>query len=99
MFLCKLEKKLSCGLPKARQSANDRAPTAEELEKLIEFPDRRIKPIIYTMISCGFRIGASDYLKWKHISPIENEKGEVIAAKIIVYAEDSEEYYSFIKSL
>lgn len=51
------------------------------------------------MISCGFRIGASDYLKWKHISPIENEKGEVIAAKIIVYAEDSEEYYSFIKSL
>jgi hypothetical protein len=34
--------------------------------------------------------------KRKHITPIENEKGEIITAKIIVYAEDSEEYYSFI---
>jgi hypothetical protein len=25
--------KISCGLPKARQAANDRAPTTEELEK------------------------------------------------------------------
>lgn len=37
-----------------------------------------------------------NYLKWKHIRPIENERGEVIAAKIIVYADDSDEYYSFI---
>ena len=29
-----------------------------------------------------------NYLKWKHIRPIENERGEVIAAKIIVYADD-----------
>ena len=50
-------KKISCGLPKARRAANDRAPTTEELQKLVEFPDRRIKPIIYTVISCGFRIG------------------------------------------
>lgn len=89
-------KKIARGLPTGRRAANDRAPTTEELQKLIEFPDRRVKPIVYTMISCGFRIGSWDYLKWKHITPIENEKGEVIAAKIIVYAEDSEEYYSFI---
>ena len=51
-------KKISCGLPRARQSANDRAPTVDELQRLVEFPDRRIKPIVYTMISSGFRIGA-----------------------------------------
>jgi hypothetical protein len=37
-------KKITKGLPKARQAANDRAPTLEELHKLIEYPDRRIKP-------------------------------------------------------
>ena len=37
-----------------------------------------------------------DYLKWNHIIPIRNDKNEVIAAKIIVYAEEEEEYISFI---
>jgi len=27
----------------------------EELQKLVEYPDRRIKPIVYSMISGGFR--------------------------------------------
>jgi hypothetical protein len=48
------------------------------------------------MASSGIRIGAWDYLKWKHVTPIKNEKGQIIAAKIIVYAGDVEEYYSFI---
>ena len=89
-------KKITKGLPKARQAANDRAPTLEELHKLIEYPDRRIKPIIYTMASSGIRIGAWDLLQWKHCEPIFNENGEVIAAKLIVYAGDIEEYYTFV---
>src|SRR5215208_6955272 len=79
-------KKITRGLPNARQSANDRAPTIDEIKKLIEYPDRRIKPIVYTMISSGIRLGAWDYLKWKHIVPIMDDNGEVLAAKIIVYA-------------
>jgi hypothetical protein len=35
-------KKVTRGLPKGRQAANDRAPTIEEIRKLIEYPDRRI---------------------------------------------------------
>jgi len=27
-------------MPKVRQAANDRAPTKEELQKLLEYPDR-----------------------------------------------------------
>ena len=88
-------KKITRGLPKIIRHADDRAPTIEEIKKLLEYPDRRIKPIVYTMISSGIRLGAWDYLKWKHIIPIRDEK-EVLAAKIIVYAGEHDEYYSFI---
>jgi integrase len=49
------------------------------------------------MASSGIRIGAWDYLQWKHITPISNNTtSEIIAAKILVYAGDREEYYAFI---
>jgi hypothetical protein len=35
------------------------------------------------MASSGIRLGAWDYLRWKHIIPMNNEKGDIIAAKII----------------
>jgi hypothetical protein len=55
-------KKITRGMPRVRQVANDRAPTKEEIQKLIEYPYRRIKPIVCTMASSGIRIGARDYL-------------------------------------
>jgi hypothetical protein len=61
----------------------------------MEYPDRRIKPIIYTMISSGIRLGAWDYLRWRHIIPIE-KNGKIVAAKLIVYGDDDEEYFTFI---
>jgi hypothetical protein len=67
-------KKITRGLPNARQSANDRAPTIEEIRKLVKYPDRRIKPIVYTMVSSGIRLGAWDYLKWKHIFLLKMKK-------------------------
>jgi hypothetical protein len=48
------------------------------------------------MASGGFRLGAWDYLHWKHVTPIRNEKGEVIAAKLVIYADEPEEYYTFM---
>jgi hypothetical protein len=48
------------------------------------------------MCSSGIRLGAWDYLKWKHIIPILGLNNEIIAAKIIVYAGEEEEYFSFI---
>jgi integrase len=89
-------KRLAKGLPKQKQAADDRSPTLEEIKKLIEYPDKRIKPIIYTMLSSGIRKEVWDYLKWKHIIQILNDENIIIAAKIIVYAGDNEEYYSFI---
>jgi len=44
------------------------------------------------MASPGIRIGAWDYLKWRHVTPIKDEKtgGEVIAAKLLAYAGELE---------
>ena len=82
-------------MPKVKEQADDRAPTLAEIKKLTDYPDIRVKSIVYTMISSGIRIGAFDYLKWKHIVPIERE-GKIVAAKIIVYAGEPEQYFSFI---
>jgi integrase len=91
-------KRIRRGLPLGREASNDRAPTIEEIQKLVEYPDRRIKAIIYTMVSSGIRLGAWDYLRWKHVTPMTNGFGEVIAAKLTIYPGDREEYYAFITS-
>jgi integrase len=88
-------KKITRGLPKTRKYADDRAPTLEEIQRICEYPDRRIKAIVSIMASSGIRLGAWDYLQLKHIIPIEKE-GKIVAAKIIIYAGDSEEYCSFV---
>jgi hypothetical protein len=86
---------ISKGIPFATYS-NDRIPTVAEILEVFKYPDRRIKPVVYTMISSGIRVGAWDYLKWKNIIPIYDEKKSVIAAKIIVYEGESDQYFSFI---
>jgi len=36
-------KKITRGLPRARRFADDRAPTPDEILRIVEYPDRRIK--------------------------------------------------------
>jgi integrase len=88
-------KKITKGMLREKQYGDDRAPTLDEIRKLMEYPDRRLKPIVLVMVSSGIRAGAWDYLRWKHIIPIVKD-GQLIAAKIIVYAGEPESYYSFI---
>jgi len=88
-------KKIGRGLPRGRRNAVDRAPTLQEIQKLVEYPDRRIKAIVFTMCSSAIRVGAWDYLRWQDIIPITKDD-KIIAAKIIVYAGDEEQYFSFI---
>jgi integrase len=83
------------GMPRGRSAANDRAPILEEIIQILRYPDVRIKPIILVMLTSGIRVGAWDFLKWKHIIPIYTEES-IVAAKIIVYAEEREQYFSFI---
>lgn len=90
-------KKITRGLPKTKRYADDRSPTLEEIQMLTEYPDRRIKAIVYTMASSGIRLSAWNYLRWGHIKPIK-EDGRVIAAKVVVYPGDVEEYTTFVTS-
>jgi integrase len=87
--------KIARGLPRGKRFADDRAPTLQEIRKIVEYPDRRIKPVIYTMASTGIRVGAWDYLKHENITPIERE-GKLVAAKVLVYAGTPESYISFM---
>lgn len=87
------------GVPKGRKSALDRIPQVSEVKKLLRASDIRLKPIISVMLSSGIRVGAWDELKWKNVIPIKDEKTEnIIAAKLLVYPGDEEEYYTFITS-
>ena len=50
------------------------------------------------MASSGIRLGAWDYLKWGHISPLKRERWNRASTKIIVYAGEDEQYFSYISS-
>jgi len=90
-------KKLSKGIPPVWNSTPDRIPTLDEIKKLLEHLDRRIKPIVFTMISAGFRVGSWDHIKWKHVIPIV-KNDIIIAAKILLKNTkiNNKEYFSFI---
>ena len=60
-------RRITRGLPRPKRYASDRVPTIEEVKKLVAYPDRRIKAIVYTMISSGIRLEAWDYIRWAHI--------------------------------
>jgi integrase len=91
----KVEWKLvSKALPRGFNAAEDRAPTLEEIQKVLKYPDKRIKPLVLILVSSGIRIGAFETLRWKHIVPIASTNNEV--ARIMVYPGDREQYYSFL---
>lgn len=94
-------KKITKGLPKGKRSSDDRAPTLEEVKLICNYPDRRILSIVSVMTSSGIRVGAWDYLKWGHITPImdKNDGGKtILAAKLRVYVDEDDEYFTFISS-
>ncbi len=87
--------KIKRGLPRGRHYADDRIPTLDEIRKLVEYPDRRMEAIIFTMASSGIRLGAWDYLKRGHIKPIIRNE-QAVAARVTVYAGENEQHYSYI---
>jgi hypothetical protein len=90
-------KKISKGLPHEKSYAEDRIPSVQEIHRLLEHADRRIKPVVLTMLSSGIRVGSWDYLQWKHVIPVKRD-GIIIAAKLIVKNTkiNNRTYYTFI---
>lgn len=89
------------GVPHGVSAADDRAPTPDEIKSLAMDKDPRVRPIAYLMASCGMRLEAWDFLRWKHIEPkTDPENGAIIAASVIVYEGQNrgkkKQYRSFI---
>ena len=87
-------------VPTGRKHSDDRAPTEEEIKQIVAYPDRRIKGIIYTMLSSGIRKSSWSYMKWKHIETYE-ENGKILCAKLTAYnikrkGRGDKWYYTFI---
>jgi hypothetical protein len=60
------------------------------------YPDRRIRPIVLTMISSGIRLGAWDNLRWRDVEPMVSGDQAVVAAMMTVYDEEPDEYATFV---
>src|SRR5919107_2082522 len=53
--------RIARGLPRAKRFADYRPPTVQEIRRIVEYPDRRIKAVVYMMASTGIRVGAWDF--------------------------------------
>jgi integrase len=87
--------KITRGLPKPRKFAQDRAPTDDEIRRILRYGDRKLTLVVLIMSSSGIRVGAWDFLRWGHIEPVIRD-GKVVAARMKVYGGEAEEYVTFI---
>lgn len=81
-------------IPKVRKSGQDRAPTLEEIRKVVTVADLRTKCLILLLTSSGARIGSIEYLCWKDIQEVELEGWKL--AKVTIYRGEPEEYDTFV---
>jgi len=70
-------------------NGKDRGYTHEEIQKILEFSDQRLKTAFLVLASTGIRIGALQSIRIGDLERIDN------MYKIIVYRGDSEEYFTF----
>ncbi len=82
-------------MPKARKVGSDRAPTVEEVRKMVDNADLRIKCLITFLASSGIRVGATEAITWGDFEPII-EAGQAVAARVTVYRGDPEEYRTYV---
>ena len=75
-----------------QKMVQDRTYTKEEIQKMLQFADLRMKVIILTMLSSGVRTGGLAGLKLKDLTYIEQYK----LYRIVVYSDSpNDTYYTF----
>jgi len=81
-------------MPPTKKHGSDRAPTAEELRRILDSCDLRMKCVVLLLLSSGMRIGAFEWLKWRDVEPVKSDGYEF--AKLTIYRGENEEYYTFV---
>ena len=79
-------KKLAKFMPENRRMRTDRAYTHEEISKILEISDERMRVIILLLASTGIRVGSVPNLLL----------GNLQNTKLTVYENSSEQYFTFI---
>ncbi len=89
-------------VPRARRTGSDRAPTTEEIRKMVQAADIRTRCIILMCVSSGIRVGAFEGMCWGDLTPIYEEDDDktaptqVRAVRLVVYRGHVEEYIAFV---
>jgi len=79
-------KKITRFLPERRRTRKDRSYTHEEIGKMLEIADERMRGVILILASSGVRVGALPSIT---LGNLDNNK-------LTIYEKFSEEYYTFI---
>lgn len=80
------KKKIRKFIPAYRKVKRDRSYTREEIHKLLDIADERMRVVIYILASSGIRITALCSLRIRHLQK----------NKLTIYEGDNEEYTTFI---
>lgn len=81
-------------VPKHKRFGEDRAPTLDEVRKIVQMADLRTKCLILFLCSSGARIGSVAWLKWRDVEEVEWEGRKF--AKVTVYRGEPEQYTTFV---
>jgi integrase len=88
--------KISQFLPEFKKSKKDRPYRYEEIQKLLEIADERMRVVILMLASTGMRIGAIPDLRLGNIEQVSIESGsELPIHKITSYENTNDEYVTF----
>ncbi len=87
-------KYISNFIPQRRKYGEDRAPTIEEIRRIVDTADLRLRCLVLFLCSSGSRIGAIEWLKWRDIQEVEHDGQKF--AKVTVYNGEPERYDTFI---
>jgi integrase len=85
------QNKISKFMPESRRVMKDRAYTHEEISKLLQIADERMRMVILILTSTGMRVGALPDLRLKNLQKV----GDNDYYKITVYENFKEEYFTF----
>ena len=83
-------------MPDNRKSNKDKAYDPEDILKLVDTADQRMKAVILLLSSTGMRIGAIPGLRLRNLERIEIENFSIY--KITVYENDKEEHCTYCTS-
>lgn len=82
-------------LPQEKRFTGGTAYTLEQIRKISEYPDERMKALVYIFATGGIRLGTFDGLKVKDVHPIYRD-GKHVCSYIKSYGETNDEYPALI---